>query len=64
MSNNKTLKLAAGNLSANDAERAILPAIIYMKATGSGAVGRAWGIGWWKWGVRVVYLHNPAGRRK
>lgn len=50
----------AGNLSLDkwgievDKERAVLPAIVYAGNKYHKDIINVFGIGWWKWGIRVI----------
>lgn len=54
------VKHRAGNLSLDkygfetDRERAVLPAIVYAGMRSGKDLITVYGIGWWKWGIRLT----------
>jgi len=50
------MQIAIGDLSKFDAERAILPTILYARKDSGQFTARSVAVGWWKWGVRFSHV--------
>lgn len=51
----KRIKVQVGDLSEGDTERAVLPTILFASDKTDNARAAGIAIGWWKWGIRMVY---------